>query len=276
MPVLFTRRTFGHDWTLHLWLLRQQQLNIQSMWHPGLFVSVHTLGVFYPVFAFVGSGLYTMGALLAIVLGDRPILAYRLLYLLGFVLAYGGMTWLSVQLGLRKWRAQMPGLVLVTGAYYLTDLAGRGDLGEFIALSSIPLLLAAGRSIVTAPRLRARDILAAVFATFILTGSHNITLAWGSVFVAALLVVMLASFGSVTLRPGSWSRVGALAGIGRRWVQDSMPGFSSPICATGWTRRSRNGTSDFSRPRLWPSRACCSIRCDRPIPRTRPSPETSA
>ena len=61
MPMMVTSRTFGHDWTLHLWLIRQQQLNIEAMSHPGLFVSVSRLGVFYPIFAFVGSGLYTLG-----------------------------------------------------------------------------------------------------------------------------------------------------------------------------------------------------------------------
>src|SRR5207245_11523127 len=100
------------DWTIHLWLLRQQQLNIESLSHPGLFVSVRTFGVFYPIFAFVGSGLYTLGGCLAILLGDRPVLAYKLLYLVGFGLAYGGMTWLSLQLGVRGWRAQVPVLVL--------------------------------------------------------------------------------------------------------------------------------------------------------------------
>ena len=113
------------------------------MGHPGLFVSAKPLGAFYPIFAFVGSGIYSVGGYLAILLGDRPILAYKLLYLAGLCLAYGGMTWLSVQRGLRGWRSQVAGLVFVTGAYFVTDLAGRGDLGEFMALASIPFLLAA-------------------------------------------------------------------------------------------------------------------------------------
>ncbi len=193
-PVAFTNRSFGADWTLHLWLVRQQELNIQTMWHPGLFVSAEPLGVFYPVFSFVGSGIYTVGGLLAIVLGDRPLLAYKLLYLAGLCLAYGGMTWLSVQVGLRGWRSQISGLVLVTGAYYVTDMVGRGDLGEFIALASIPFLIAAISATLTTSTLRTRNLVALVLGTFVLTGSHNITLLWGSVFVMLLGVVATVAF----------------------------------------------------------------------------------
>ena len=83
LPLAVTSRTFGDDWTLHLWLVRQQEMNIQANGRPGLFLSAQPLGAFYPIFAFVGSGLYTVGGYLAILLGDRPIVAYKLLYLGG-------------------------------------------------------------------------------------------------------------------------------------------------------------------------------------------------
>ena len=83
LPMAVTRRTFGPDWTLHLWAIRQQQWNIKTMGHPGLFVSAKPLGAFYPLFAFVGSGIYSVGGYLAIVLGDNPLAAYKLLSLAG-------------------------------------------------------------------------------------------------------------------------------------------------------------------------------------------------
>jgi hypothetical protein len=214
MPLMLTNRSFGHDWTLHLWLVRQQQLNIDALGHPGLFVSARNVGVFYPMYAFVGSGLYTAGGTLAILLGGRPILAYKLLYIAGFGFAYGGMTWLSLQLGLRGWRSQVPGLVLVTGTYFITDLAGRGDLGEFVALTSIPLLIAAGRSVFTASRIRTRDLIAVVAAVFVLTGSHNITLMWGVIFIVLLLAACFAAFVPGGLPPLPWPRLAVLAGSG--------------------------------------------------------------
>jgi hypothetical protein len=214
LPMIVTNRTFGYDWTIHIWLVRQQQLNIQSMSHPRLFLSARPFGVFYPMFAFVGSGLYTAGGCLAILLGGRPVLAYKLLYLTELASAYGGMTWLSVQLGLRGWRSQVPGLVVVTGTYFITDLAGRGDLREFMALTAIPLVIAAGRSLVTAARLRTRDLIAVVVAVFVLTGSHNITLMWGTIFIVVLIVVSFAAFVPDGLPPMPWPRLAALAGSG--------------------------------------------------------------
>jgi hypothetical protein len=194
LPMALTSRSFGSDWTLHLWLVRQQQWNIEAMGHPGLFVSAKPLGAFYPMFAFVGSGIYSFGAYVAIVLGDRPILAYKLLYVSGLCLGYGGFTWLSVQRGLRGWRSQMAGLVFVTDAYFVTDLAGRGDLGEFMALAAIPFLLAATYAVVTSPTVRLRNLLAVVVAVFVFTGSHNITLLWGSLFIAMLGLLVLATY----------------------------------------------------------------------------------
>ena len=141
-------------------------------------------------------------------------LAYKLLYLAGLGSAYGGMTWLSVQLGLRRWRSQVPGLVVVTGAYFITDFAGHGDFGEFMALSAIPLLIASARSVFTSARIRARDLIAVVTAVFLLSGSHNITFMWGSIFLVVLAVVGLVAFAPIRLSWAEWSRVAALAGTG--------------------------------------------------------------
>jgi hypothetical protein len=211
-PMALTDRSFGTDWTLHLWLLRQQQWNIDATGHPGLFLSTKQLGVFYPMFAFVGSGIYSLGGYLAIILGDQPILAYKLLYLAGLCLAYGGLTWLAVQRGLQGWRSQIPGLVFVTGSYMVSDLGTRGDLGEFMALASIPFLLAAAYALLTSPRRRLPHLLAVVGAAFVFTGSHNITLLWGTVFLAAVGLLALVAFGPKIRRPVPWRRVGAFVG----------------------------------------------------------------
>jgi hypothetical protein len=212
LPLMATGRSFGADWTLHLWAVRQQQWNVEAMGHPGLFLSAKPLGAFYPIFAFVGSGLYTVGAYAAMLVG--PIVAYKLLYLAALCLAYGGFTWLSVQLGLRGWRSQIPGAVLVTGAYFITDMAGRGDLGELIALSSIPFVVAAIWAVVThaAPRLRHR--LAVVAGVFVLTGSHNITLLWGMTFIALLALLAVLGWASTWHRPFPWRRFAQLAVLG--------------------------------------------------------------
>jgi hypothetical protein len=211
LPMAVTHRSFGHDWTLHLWAVRQQQWNIEAMGHPGLFVSAKPLGAFYPVFSFVGSGIYSVGGYLAFVFG--PIVAYKLLFLAGLCLAYGGLTWLSVQFGLRGWRSQVPGAVLVTGAYFITDMVGRGDFAEFIAVASIPFLVAATLAVVTSPKVSLRHRLAVVAAVFVLSGSHNITLLWGSTFVVLVGLVAVFAWAPRWPRQLPWSRLGQLVGL---------------------------------------------------------------
>jgi hypothetical protein len=105
------------------------------------------------------------------------------------------MTWLSWQVVLRRWRAQMPGLVFVTGTYFVTDMFGRGDLGELMALSAIPFLIAALAAAATARRLTAGHLLAVALGVFVFTGSHNITLLYGTIFLALLAIVVLGAFG---------------------------------------------------------------------------------
>jgi hypothetical protein len=210
LPLAATSRTFGDDWTLHLWLVRQQQMNIKASGRPGLFVSASPLGLFYPIFAFAGSGLYTVGGYLAIVLGDRPILAYKLLYLGALCLAYGGMTWLSRQIGLRGWRSQMPGLVFVTGAYFVTDMFARGDLAEVMATGAIPFLMAAITAVTISSRLKPAHLLAVTVAVFAFTGSHNITLLYGTIFLALLGIVLLGAHTPSRLLRLPWQRLPAL------------------------------------------------------------------
>jgi hypothetical protein len=216
LPLWITSRTFGDDWTLHLWLVRQQEMNIQANGRPGLFLSARPLGAFYPIFAFVGSGMYSVGGYLSIALGGRPILAYKLLYLFALCLAYGGMTWLSWIIGLRRWRSQIPGLVLITGAYFVTDMYGRGDLAETMALSAIPFLIAAITAVATSPRTKPQHLLAVVIGVFVLTGSHNITLLYGTIFLAFLTLITIAAY--TPTRPAHleqltqlhWKRIPAL------------------------------------------------------------------
>lgn len=210
LPLAATNRTFGDDWTLHLWLVRQQELNIQANGRPGLFLSARPLGVFYPIFAFAGSGLYTVGAYLALALGDRPIVAYKLLYLGGLCLGYGGMTWLARQVGLRGWRSQMPGLVFVTGTYFVTDMFARGDLAELVAVAAIPFLVAAVTAVTISSRLKARHLLAVVLGVFVLTGSHNITLLCGTIFLTLLALVLLGAYAPSRLSPLPWRRLAAV------------------------------------------------------------------
>ena len=99
--------------------------------------------MFYPLFAFYGGTLFALTGALAAVLGGSTVVAFEVATLAAIAAAYGGLFWLSRQLGVKGALAHAPALVFVTSAYYVSNLYGRGAWAEFMAVSALPLLLAA-------------------------------------------------------------------------------------------------------------------------------------
>ncbi len=98
-----------------------------------------------------------------------------MLWSLGFAMAYGGTWWLARQAGVGAALAHLPALVVVTGAYALTNVYSRGALSEFVAGSAIPLAVASGWALLGAPRARARDWGLLFGSIAVLVGSHVAT-----------------------------------------------------------------------------------------------------
>jgi hypothetical protein len=183
-PLLFSSTGLAPDWTTYLWFMWQQGRAIESHHLPSLFIDQGA--VFYPHFAFYGGTLYVFGGLLSTLLGDAPITAYVIVQLLAFAAVYGGWYWMARMAGLGHWLAQVPGLVFITSAYYLTDIYGRGDFGEFMAISTIPLMLAAGLHLLLAERLSFLPALALAVSAALFFGSHNITMLYGVSTIVAV------------------------------------------------------------------------------------------
>lgn len=190
-PLLFSGSTFNGDWLEQLWFMWQQGLAIRANHMPTLFLN-YPYGVLYPHYAFYGGTLYALIGTLALLLGNAPIETYVLTYLLGFAAAYGGWYWLARTAGLGRWWAQVPGLVFVTSPYYLTLVYERGDWPEFIGVSMIPLMIAAGLSVLRADRLRAWQALALTVSSIFFFGSHSLTIVWGSTTIAVVAVAIAA------------------------------------------------------------------------------------
>jgi hypothetical protein len=190
-PLLFTYSGFANDWEHHLWLLWHQSLSIQSGDFPSLYLN-SSYSVFYPLYAFYGGTLYAVGGLLSLALGGSPLQAYVLIYLLDFAAAFGGWYWLARMAGVGRWLAIVPGLIFVTSTYYLVLLYVRGDWAEFTGVSTIPLMVAAGLSVLRAerPRVGARMALAASAILFF--GAHNITILLGLTTLALSALAILA------------------------------------------------------------------------------------
>jgi hypothetical protein len=214
-PMLFTYSTFAGDWDTHLWLIWHQSLSIQANHHPTYFLN-DSGGVFYPFFAFYGGTLYALVGLLSLLLGNAPLHTYILTYLLDFAAAYGGWYWIGRTAGLGRWLSLAPGLLFITSPYYLTLVYGRGDWPEFTAVSSIPLLIAAGLSVLRADRLRPLPALTLLTSSLIFFGSHNITALWGSTIITLTALAIIAFVPSareqITIR--GVTRVGSIAIVG--------------------------------------------------------------
>ncbi len=208
-PLLLTRDGFAPDFTNDVWLSNYQHHMIAAHLHPTLFLQTER-GVFFPLFAFYGGTLFTLTGALGLVFGGSTLLAFEVVTLAAIAAAYGGLFWLARQLGVRGAMAHAPAIVFVTSAYYVTDLYGRGAWPEFMAVSALPLVLAASLSLVRG-RLRAGPTVCLVAASVVFSGSHNITLLWGSTLAVLALAVFWLSSGRSRRLP--WRRVAAVAGL---------------------------------------------------------------
>jgi hypothetical protein len=196
-PALFTRNGFIDDWVNHLWLTWMESREISATGHPSLFLNVEPLGVFYPNFAFYGGTLYGVGGYLMVLTG-APAAVFVAMIVGAFAVAYGGTVWIARQAGVTGLASHLPATIVVTGAYYLSLAYGRGSWPELMATSMIPLIIAAGLSIIRRGP-RPAPILGLGLATTLWSGSHNITLVWGFIFIAATAVcLLLAWFAQLT------------------------------------------------------------------------------
>lgn len=211
-PMFFTRAGYSEDFTNSLWLIWEAGHHFgHSLW-PSFFLNVEASGtidgIFNPEFAFYGGPLFTIAGALSALLFDHAAIAYALVTAAGLAGAYGGCFWLARQCGVRGLLAHVPAVVMLTGAYYVTDLYGRGAWSEFMAVSSIPLVLASATHLARASRWRVWPVLALILATIVFTGSHNITLEWGVLVFGIGAMCLLAAYRPASL---SWRR---LLGVG--------------------------------------------------------------
>lgn len=210
-PLLFTNSGFAGDFTNHLWAVWAAGRGLIQAGHPSYFVNAEGLGAFYPFFAFYGGTLYAITGSVVELIGD-PVRAFVAVTIITIAGSYIGMLWLGRELGLKGWTAHAPALVVVTSAYYITNLYGRAAWPEFMATAVISPLIASGVHLARAKRWRAWPVLVFVVSTVIFTGSHNITLIWGSTIVALTLLIVWLAFGAPRRLP--YRRLAKVGGLG--------------------------------------------------------------
>jgi hypothetical protein len=213
-PLLFTSSGFELDFTNHLWLSSVAGRGLVEAGHPSYFINTFNpdTGVFYPYFVFEGGTQYTIIGGIGELIGGHFVIAYVGFIVLTVVGAYGGTLWLGREFGLQSWLAHAPALAVVTSAYYITNIYGRGDTPELIATSSIAPLAASAVHLVRAPRWRVLPVLVFAVSAVIFTGSHNLTLLLGTTTAAVTLLVMWLAMGVPWRLP--YRRLAMVAGLG--------------------------------------------------------------
>jgi hypothetical protein len=195
-PALLTRDGFMVDFTTHMWLVSIQEHAISAHLTPAYFVNAPGLGVFYPLFMFYGGTLYAAVGGIAALIGGNVVVAYVGAILLAVASAYGGMLWLARQLGVRSWMAHAPAIAFTASAINVSNLYGYGGWTEFIATSTIPLMLAAGWRLARAAELEVMPAALFVIAAVLFAGSHTLSLLLGSIVLVAVLVCLRVTLGA--------------------------------------------------------------------------------
>lgn len=220
--VVYPHAAYGaDDWMIHLWYVWHQTDWMKDHILPTYYVN-YPGGVLYPHFAFYAGPLSALAGATSLIVGGDGLAAYIIWWILGVVSAYGGFYWFGRMAGLGRLTAQVPALVFVTSAYYITLIYARGDWPEFVGMSSIPLLVASSISIVRAHRLTPGPVAALAVSTVLFTGSHIITLVFGTAF---LLLVLAALVAGVPEARRMITRSGAL-----RWACVVVPA----VMANAW------------------------------------------
>jgi hypothetical protein len=248
-PMLFTESGFEVDFTNHLWITWVGGKALFQMGHPTYFIHTYQSGVFYPIFAFYGGTIHTVTGGLGELLGGHPVASYVAVTILMVAGTYGGTLWLGRQLGLTRWLSHVPALAVITSAYYVSDLYGRGAWTEFVAISAIPPLFASALYLTRSRPWRFWPVLIFVVSTVIATGSHNITLLWGTFLCVVALLLLWLVLGRPTKLP--YRRLAMVLGLGvtcaltNAWFLAPDIGYAKDVRAHLETSLGEEGFPEF-------------------------------
>lgn len=183
------RQNAWFEWSNTLWFLELQTAHVQAHGDPAFFINAAGT-YFYPLQLFYAGA--TLGALSypALVLGPWAVFAAAAAG--AFSAASAGISWTARSLGVPPTLAIVPGLLFAATPYTVSNLYGRGDWAELVAVGCLSVAIGAAMSILTG---RARSV-PAVLATLAVAsagvaGTHNLTLLFGALIGGVLAVAML-------------------------------------------------------------------------------------
>ena len=138
---------------------------------------------------FYGGTLYAIAGALSVLAGHRPGVAFEATIVLrGRLLRRHPLACAPARRALVD--GACAGIHLRDECVLRDEPLRRGAWPEFVATSALPLLVASGLRIARSPRLEAVPCALFVAAAIVASGSHNITLLWGSITFAVALVAL--------------------------------------------------------------------------------------
>jgi hypothetical protein len=180
------RQNAWFEWSNTFWFLELQTAHVQAHGAPSFFIDV-TGTYFYPLQLFYAGPMLGALAYPAVVLGPWTVFAAAAAA--AFIAASAGIGWTARNLGVPPTLAILPGILFATTPYTVSNLYGRGDWAELVAVGCLAIALGATTSILSG---RARSVpailLVLALASAGVAGTHNLTLLFGT--MAALVVAV--------------------------------------------------------------------------------------
>ncbi len=201
-PLIAERKFLLGDWFQHMWYVWHQETSLRLHHLPSLYAQ-DTSGVFDPHFAFYAGTLYAITAAAALVVGHEA--AFIGSWIVTLAIAYGAWYWLARQAGLGPWASHAPGILFVTSTWCLTSIYALASWPQTVAFAALVLILAAAFSILRTDQLRPLPALALAIGVVLYTGSHNLTLVWGTtvvIVVGAAAFALIAPLRALVTRRG--------------------------------------------------------------------------
>jgi hypothetical protein len=180
------------EWTNALWLLQVQTENVRAHGLPGFFVNSPDWA-FYPMHLFYAGPLFSALAYPSVLFGAWPVFAAT--SILAFIGLAVGVYWMARSLGVPGPYAAAPALLFATTPYIVSNLYGRGAWTELISLSGLSLVFGSATALLAGAARRRTPFAVLVVASFVLAGTHNITLLWSVIIGVPLMIIVILALG---------------------------------------------------------------------------------
>jgi hypothetical protein len=180
------RQNSWSEWANTLWLLDLQTAHVSAHGLPSFFIDAAG-SYFYPQMLFYAGPTLATLAYPSVVLGTWPVFAAATAF--SFGAASFGVSWTARNLGVPPRLAVVPGVLFATTPYMVSNLYGRGDWAEVLAVGCFAVALGAGTSLLCG-RARSQPAMMGVLALAVagVAGTHNLTLLFGALFAPLVAI----------------------------------------------------------------------------------------